>query len=392
MRGRFAAQGLVIVCVLAAAMLCRCATIAQNDSISYKKVKLGDQWANVIKVDLNDPQVKVAVAVARGFPHSTESFSSFLSRVRPAAAINGTYFCLSSLKPVGHLVIEGQQVNEGSVGTALTISSKNNPSFILARHNHRENWEDYQTVVGAGPRLLTEGRITLSPRAEGYRDRHVLGSATRSALGVTANRQLLLVTVRQAVSLRRLAMMMAQLGARDAVNLDGGTSSALYHAGQIITHPGRGLTNCLMVFADQASYQTALGELAPGRLRPIAVASAVAQVSNLRPPPGPLPGPVSITDPAVGAALNGQVKIRVAVSPEREARFVTFLVNDRLVGMTNIYPFECAWSIENLPEGEVTIGARAFDASANLIGGAEIKARITTPAAVAQVSRGGAGL
>jgi len=380
MRGWFATKNLAVLAVVA--LFCAVA-VAQGDSVSYRKVKLGDHWAHVIKVDLNDPQVKVAVAVARDFPNRTESFASFLSRVKPAAAINGTYFCMSSLKPVGHLVIEGQQVNVGSVGTALTISDKNKTSFILTRHNHQQNWEDYQTVMGAGPRLLTNGRVSLSPRAEGYRDRHVLGRATRSALGVTAGRQLLLVTVRQAVSLRRLAMMMSQLGARDAVNLDGGTSSALYHNGQIITHPGRGLTNCLMVFADQARYQAALGELAPGRLRPIAVATTRAP--KIVPPtlPGPLPGPVAITDPAVGAALSGEVKIRVAVAPERDARYVTFQVNDQLVGMTNIYPFECAWSIENLPEGEVTIGARAFDASANLIGAAEIRARVTTPATVA---------
>jgi hypothetical protein len=172
---------------------------------------------------------------------------------------------------------------------------------------------------------------------------------------------------------------MSQLGARDAVNLDGGTSSGLYHDGQIITRPGRGLTNCLMVFADQASYQTALSELAPGRLRPIAVASTRVFSPLPLAPPGPLPGPVAITDPAIGAALSGEVRIRVAVAPEREARYVTFLVNDQLVGMTNIHPFECAWSIENLPEGEVTIGARAFDASAKLIGAAEIRARVTAP-------------
>jgi len=37
---------------------------------------------------------------------------------------------------VGHLVIEGEQVNEGSVGTALAISAGNQVSFFCARHNH----------------------------------------------------------------------------------------------------------------------------------------------------------------------------------------------------------------------------------------------------------------
>jgi len=128
--------------------------------------------------------------------------------------------------------------------------------------------------------------------------------------------------------LRRLAMLMAGLGARDAINLDGGTSSALYHNGKMITKPGRGMTNCLMVFADEASYQTALGELAPGR-NLSRVAGRLRSLTPVVPPP--LPGAVTITDPAVGAALNGQIRIRVAVAQGTDARYVTFLVNDQLV-------------------------------------------------------------
>jgi hypothetical protein len=67
------------------------------------------------------------------------------------------------------------------------------------------------------------------------------------------------VTVKEGVTLRRLAMALQALGAYHAVALDGGTSTAMSFGGRVIARPGRALTNLLVVYADRGRYERARG-------------------------------------------------------------------------------------------------------------------------------------
>src|SRR5207249_4280191 len=70
-------------------------------------------------------------------------------------------------------------------------------------------------------------------------------------------RKLLLLAVKSPVSLWRLAKLMRELGAYHAVAMDGGTSTGLYFGGQMIAHPGRALTNALVVYGHRERYERA---------------------------------------------------------------------------------------------------------------------------------------
>lgn len=108
------------------------------------------------------------------------------------------------------------------------------------------NWGDIVAAVGGGPRLVNQGRITVNPVAEGFtEDKIVEGSATRSAIGVKADGNIILLTVPEA-TIRELAVIMQKLGAVDAMNLDGGASSGLWFQGEYITEPARLLSNALI--------------------------------------------------------------------------------------------------------------------------------------------------
>jgi exopolysaccharide biosynthesis protein len=51
------------------------------------------------------------------------------------------------------------------------------------------------------------------------------------AVGLTSKNELLLVATRQPVTLARWARTLRALGARDALNLDGGASTGLFYRG-----------------------------------------------------------------------------------------------------------------------------------------------------------------
>ena len=124
--------------------------------------------------------------------------------------------------------------------------------YFVKNRAHMQNkdfsWEKYKYAINAGPRLLTNGRVVVDPKAEGFSDpRFTTNRGQRSALGITKKNKLLLVTVAD-VTVKELAEILKSLGAYQAVNLDGGASSALYCKGKILTTPGRKLSSVLMFY------------------------------------------------------------------------------------------------------------------------------------------------
>ncbi|HEX7937646.1 MAG TPA: phosphodiester glycosidase family protein, partial [Gemmatimonadaceae bacterium] len=115
----------------------------------------------------------------------------------------------------------------GSLGDALAVDDPALAHVTLAPFHPTE-------AVGGRPRLLQDSAIVKDVDTEGQP-----GFATsrhpRTAVGISSNgKRLLLVVVdgRQAgysdgMTLRELAHLMLNLGARDALNLDGGGSTTM---------------------------------------------------------------------------------------------------------------------------------------------------------------------
>jgi hypothetical protein len=249
---------------LALVTLCAVPASAHPSGVTFRHVRRAGVRASVITVNLQDAGVKVSVALPQHGIGSRESFRSLLHRVRPAAAVTGTYFGLRDAQPVGDIVIGGRLVNSGFVGTALAITGKNRVRFIETRRWKARDWSSYETVICGGPRLVTEGRVLVVPRDEGFRDGSMFRRRPRTAVGVTRHNRLVLVTVARPVYLRQLARLMRSLGCRDAIALDGGSSSAMFYRGRFAARPHRSLTNLLVVYDSSAEYRRALGRLAPG--------------------------------------------------------------------------------------------------------------------------------
>lgn len=109
------------------------------------------------------------------------------------------------------------------------------------------NEGNVQEAFQVGPRLLTNGAVTVDPIAEGFSSHKILSSpGARSAIGILPNRQLVFVTTSGA-TVQQLASVMKQLGAVDAMNSDGGASSGLYANGKYITTPGRDIAVAILV-------------------------------------------------------------------------------------------------------------------------------------------------
>ncbi len=102
------------------------------------------------------------------------------------------------------------------------------------------------SALGGGPRLVKDGKEFIPFQWEWFTPHFYSIRTARTAVGITANGKLLLVTVdgrnRQntGMTLHELAQLMIRLGARDAMNLDGGGSATMVVGGRIVNDPADG--------------------------------------------------------------------------------------------------------------------------------------------------------
>jgi len=107
-------------------------------------------------------------------------------------------------------------------------------------------WESLPTVIGAGPMLVKDGAAHVTAAEEEFPPDIARGRAPRTAFGVTAAGHYLLAVVdgRQLHSigctLQEMAEFMLQFGAVQAINFDGGGSSALVVGGELENSPSDG--------------------------------------------------------------------------------------------------------------------------------------------------------
>lgn len=250
------------ICIVLVGLLAITLSSWAADNVAYAKKWVQGVPVHVVTANLNSPNVKVSPAIARHGIGTSEGFGSMLSRLKPAAAITGTYFCCRSLIPVGHIAIDSKMVNPGCVGSAVCFGTGNTVEFRLYNLPVPRPGT-YESVLCSGPRLVRDGVVRLSPWVEGFHDGNLYRPAPRSALGVTKYNKLLMVTVNRPIYMGKMAKIMRELGAVNAVNLDGGSSTALFCDGRTLSHPGRRLTNLIVVYESPTTFARAKSQLAP---------------------------------------------------------------------------------------------------------------------------------
>jgi len=212
-------------------------------------------------IDLADPEIYMTIGLANNadFANTSkvtrgdEPFENMVARYRAAVVANGTFFGKDEQKSVlGNMVAAGKFLKYSrweNYGTTLGIKAGNQLEMVTARIEGKPDWSQHWFSLTCGPRLVKGGKVWLSPLSEGFKDSHVLGVGSRTAIGFPASRdKLFLVTFLDSLSLEAEAKVMQAIGCFEAMNLDGGASVGLAHQGQILLPPGRNLTNVLVVY------------------------------------------------------------------------------------------------------------------------------------------------
>lgn len=188
----------------------------------------------------------------------------FAQEHRDVAILNAGFFDPANQKSTSYVVLSGQLAADPKKNERLVNNPKLKPylaqifnrtefrrylcgqttRYAIALHNESPPADCHLVdAIGAGPRLLPELTSVQEGFADNAKGRDALGSTqpnARTAVGITRDGSVILVMVAQkpsqpnnsGISLVQLADLMKTLGASQAMNLDGGSSSSLYYNGK----------------------------------------------------------------------------------------------------------------------------------------------------------------
>jgi exopolysaccharide biosynthesis protein len=253
-------------------------------AVTYRVNSTPQAQVHVLRVP-PDASFVVTPAVAA----TTATLTEFVATNGAIAAVNGGFFDPVNQQTTSYITLQNQLVADPAQNDRLVGNPEMQPYLeqILDRSEFRRYQCD-QTVqyditphsaaipagcqlidaLGAGPSLLPDLRLVEEGFADvvnGEKVRDALGSDrpnARTAVGILPSGEIVLVMAAQipdipdsGLSLPALAEVMAGLGAAKALNLDGGSSSTLYYAGQTVygkineagTHVQRPVKSALLV-------------------------------------------------------------------------------------------------------------------------------------------------
>lgn len=226
----------------------------------YQRYSLPESEIHTIVLPAQS-RFRVSIALSE----KTSTIDQFARSNAAIAALNAGFFDPQNQKTTSIVIQKGKLIADPKQNERLT----ENPTLqaYLAQIFNRSEFRRYDcgrstqyaivprsTVVpqscqlidaiGGGPQLLP----VLTAQKEGFVDRATGRDAigidqrnARSAIGILSNGSILLVMAAQksgrpnsGVTLSELADFMRRLGVQQALNLDGGTSSALFAQGQIV--------------------------------------------------------------------------------------------------------------------------------------------------------------
>ena len=116
-----------------------------------------------------------------------------------------------------------------------------------------------EDIVGGVPQLIKNGKIEITWQEEKTSKSFVETKHPRTAVAKLKDGKFLMITVdgrseaSGGIGLQNLAEILLEVGATDAMNLDGGGSTTMFLSGKIVNHPSdkegeRKVSDAILVF------------------------------------------------------------------------------------------------------------------------------------------------
>ena len=232
---------------------------AQPESAAVARVsqKVEGRWVHGVVARMDSGLVAARVVHA---PRLTAPWT-LISQNQPKAALTGTFFAWETQQPVADVLVEGSLVSQGRRGSIVAVDWDGRVNIFDARFGAPVDWSPYRYALRGAVRLISQGVVNPNPRAQQFRDRRIWGKAARTGIGLSADGQrLIMAATASPVTLSQFGRMLKQLGAANAVSLDGGGSTMLYTGGRMVVRTSRRLST-LFVLDQRSPFEAAAQSL-----------------------------------------------------------------------------------------------------------------------------------
>lgn len=177
-------------------------------------------WSHIhaFRIDLKNNQL--SLIMAQDLSLNQASIDTYAQRTKALITVNGGFFD-HHYHPLGLRIDDKKQKNPIKFISWWGIFYIKNQKPYITNTKHVAPLNQIELAIQSGPRLLIDGKIpALKP-----------GQDERSALGITSDgRVIVLVTENRLMSTTELAELMKapSLNCKNALNLDGGSSSQIH--------------------------------------------------------------------------------------------------------------------------------------------------------------------
>lgn len=215
---------------------------------------------NKLLFDPHDPNISLKLGLASDNMKKNETVSSITARKGALAGVNGGYFNMAG-GPLGIVMADGKllspHVSRRPPRTVMGMTNNKDISFkraVAASGQIKDltgnTWDNLEFALGGGPTLLKGGKLALTTDAEelGPKGNDITRHCGRTAVGTTRDGKCVIALASgyssshaQGIKLEKMATLMHNAGAVEAMNLDGGGSVDMAIKGQIAANgPGAG--------------------------------------------------------------------------------------------------------------------------------------------------------
>lgn len=243
-------------------------------SYDYKIIttERGNFKVDVVRIDLKNPNLEIlslaAADTCSGVSCAADTLASYVFKNKAFAGVNGSYFCASAgcgkanyyffpvYDSLTGIMVNEDQLKYWTTGPIIAFDT-NNKFYYFKDSRDFKSVADFeqsqgvklQAALGNKPRLV-ENKMNVLIDWD-LDNGQKTGKYWRNAIGykddVTSpgHGELYLVIARQA-TVDDLAVIMKAMGMDYAINLDGGSSSALIYNGEYMVGPGRNIPNAIV--------------------------------------------------------------------------------------------------------------------------------------------------
>lgn len=204
-------------------------------------------WGHELKIDnINQPRMLSSHVIV---------YTKEWGKMSPVTPKYGEQIVVQDNK-VTNVSTSSQAIPENGfvvVGPAKALEDFSKAKNIELEVQTTPEWKDVKHIIGGGPYLVKDGQVFIDIKEQKLGA--IGGKNPRSAIGYTANNNLIIVAVdgrensSVGMTLSELANFMKSIGCENAMNLDGGGSTVLYVNGRVVNSPkvkgGIALSNAL---------------------------------------------------------------------------------------------------------------------------------------------------